>query len=217
MPITLLDIILIGVMLVSALLAMIRGFMREVLSIAAWVIAAIATLYAYARLLPYAKSYFNNDIIAAAVVIGGTFLGTLLIVSIITVRFSDMVLDSRVGALDRTMGFLFGLARGLIIVVVAFLFFDWLVPARTQPAWVASAKSLKVLQGTGNWLISLLPEDPENTILRRLRRPKQDEGEPPDAPPGQKSSRETSTRTAGDGQDDRIGMQSLIQGQTARR
>src|SRR5438270_8200830 len=112
MPITLLDIILIGVMLVSALLAMIRGFMREILSIAAWVIAAIATLYAYAKLLPYAKTYFNNnDIIAAAVVIGGTFLLTLLVVSVITVRFSDMVLDSRVGALDRTLGFLFGLAR----------------------------------------------------------------------------------------------------------
>ena len=69
--------------------------------------------------------------------IGGIFLGTLLIVSIITVRFSDMVLDSRVGALDRTLGFLFGLGRGLIIVVVAFLFFAWLVPPRTQPAWVA--------------------------------------------------------------------------------
>jgi membrane protein required for colicin V production len=217
MPVTLLDIILIGVMLVSALLAMIRGFMREVLSIAAWVIAAIATLYAYAKLLPYAKSYFNNDIIAAAVVIGGTFLGTLLIVSIITVRFSDMVLDSRVGALDRTLGFLFGLARGLIIVVVAFLFFAWLVPPRTQPAWVANAKSRVVLQSTGDWLISMLPEDPENTILRRLRRPKQDEAEPPDAPPGQKSSREAPTRTIGYGQDDRTGMQSLIQGRTAKR
>ena len=83
MPITLLDFILIGVMLVSALLAMIRGFMREILSIAAWVIAAIATLYAYSRLLPYAKTYFNNDILAAGAVVGGTFLGTLLIVSII--------------------------------------------------------------------------------------------------------------------------------------
>jgi hypothetical protein len=70
MPITLLDFILIGVMLVSALLAMIRGFMREILSIAAWVIAAVATLYAYSRLLPYAKTYFNNDIIAAGAVIG---------------------------------------------------------------------------------------------------------------------------------------------------
>jgi membrane protein required for colicin V production len=187
MPITLLDFILIGVMLVSALLAMIRGFMREILSIAAWVIAAVATLYAYSRLLPYAKTYFNNDIIAAGAVIGGTFLGTLLIVSIITVRFSDMVLDSRVGALDRTLGFLFGLARGLIIGVVAFLFFAWLVPPRTQPSWVANAKSRVVLQSTGDWLISLLPDDPESTILKRLKRPKPDEGEPADAPPEQRS------------------------------
>jgi membrane protein required for colicin V production len=187
MPITLLDFILIGVMLVSALLAMIRGFMREILSIAAWVIAAIATLYAYSRLLPYAKSYFNNDILAAGAVIGGTFLGTLLIVSIITVRFSDMVLDSRVGALDRTLGFLFGLGRGLIIVVVAFLFFAWLVPPRTQPSWVANAKSRVVLQSTGDWLISMLPDDPESTILKRLKRPKPDEGEPADAPPEQRS------------------------------
>jgi membrane protein required for colicin V production len=168
MPITLLDIILIGVMLVSGLLAMIRGFMREVLSIAAWLIAALVTLYFYNKLLPFAKSYFNNDIIAAAVVVGGTFLLTLLIVSVITVRFSDMVLDSRIGALDRTLGFLFGLARGLVIVVIAFLFFAWLVPDRSQPDWVRSAKSRVVLQGTGDWLMSMLPDDPESTILNRL-------------------------------------------------
>ena len=186
MPITLLDIILIGVMLISALLAMIRGFMREILSIASWVIAALVTLYSYTKLLPFAKTYFNNDIIATAVVVGGTFLGTLLIVSVITVRFSDMVLDSRVGALDRTLGFLFGLGRGLIIVVVAFLFFAWLVPDRSQPEWVRSAKSRVVLQGTGDWLISMLPEDPENTILKRFKKPKPDEEEPPT--PGQRSN-----------------------------
>src|SRR5262249_2191649 len=175
MPITLLDIILIGVMLISGLLAMIRGFMREILSIAAWVIAAGVTLYFYAKLLPFAKSYFNNDIIAAAVVVGGTFLITLLIVSVITVRFSDMVLDSRIGALDRTLGFLFGLARGLVIVVIAFLFFAWLVPDRSQPDWVRSAKSRVVLQGTGDWLMSMLPDDPESTILKRLKKPKPEE------------------------------------------
>jgi membrane protein required for colicin V production len=196
MPITLLDIILIGVMLISALLAMIRGFMREVLSIASWGIAAVVTLYAYSKLLPFAKTYFNNDIVAAGVVVGGTFLGTLLIVSVITVRFSDMVLDSRVGALDRTLGFLFGLGRGLIIVVVAFLFFAWLVPDRSQPEWIRSAKSRVVLQGTGDWLMSMLPDDPESTILKRLKKPKPDESEPasdeqpPPQPPGQRSSLE---------------------------
>jgi membrane protein required for colicin V production len=177
MPITLLDIVLIVVMLISGLLAMVRGFMREVLSILAWVLAAGATLYAYSKLLPYAKQYFNNDIVAAVAVIGGVFLITLLVVSVLTVRISDMVLDSRVGALDRTLGFLFGLARGLVIVVVAFMFFNWLVPDRSQPEWVKSAKSRVVLAGTGQWLMSMLPEDPESTILKKLKRPRPEDTE----------------------------------------
>jgi membrane protein required for colicin V production len=95
------------------------------------------------------------------------------------VKISDKVLDSRIGALDRTLGFLFGLARGLIIVVVAFIFFDWLVPAKSQPEMVRHARSRIVLQNTGDWLKSLLPEDPENTILKRL---KKKPGEEQDAP-----------------------------------
>jgi membrane protein required for colicin V production len=186
MPITLLDVILLLVMLISGLLAMIRGFMREVLSIAAWIIAALVTLYGYPKVLPMAKQYFANDLVANGVTIGGIFLLTLLIVSIITVRISDLVLDSRIGALDRTLGFLFGLGRGLIIVVVAFLFFAWLVPTKAQPGWVQNAKSRVVLQGTGDWLKAMLPEDPESTILKRLKR-KPDEDQPD---PGQKSERD---------------------------
>jgi membrane protein required for colicin V production len=188
MPITLLDVILLVVMLISALLAMVRGFMREVLSIASWAAAALLTLYAYPRLKPVVLQYFSNDIVASAVTIGGVFLGTLVIVSVITIKISDMILDSRVGALDRTLGFLFGLARGLVIVVVAYLFFDWLVPARSQPDWVKNAKSLVVLKNTGEKLMTMLPEDPENTILKRLKRPKPDDQEPADTPPAGRSS-----------------------------
>ena len=171
MPITILDFVLLGVMLLSGLLAMIRGFMREILSIAAWGAAALVTLYSFQKLLPTAKTYFNNDMVATVAVIAGVFIGTLIVVSIITVRISDMILDSRIGALDRTLGFLFGLARGLLIVVVAFLFFVWLVPEKQRPDWVTQAKSRVMLQGTGDWLMSLLPDDPENTILKRLKKP----------------------------------------------
>jgi membrane protein required for colicin V production len=192
MPITLLDIVLIVVMLISGLLAMVRGFMREVLSITAWVLAAAATLYSYGKLLPLAKQYFNNDIVAAVAVIGGVFLVTLLVVSVLTIRVSDMVLDSRVGALDRTLGFLFGLGRGLIIVVVAFQFFTWLVPDRSQPEWVKSAKSRVVLAGTGQWLMSMLPDDPESTILNKLKKPHPGDTDSPDAaPPDQHSELES--------------------------
>ncbi len=188
MPITWLDIILLGVMLISGLLAMIRGFMREVLSIAAWGTAAVATLLLYPKLLPIAKVNISSDIVATAAVIGGVFLITLLIVSVITVRISDMVLDSRIGALDRTMGFLFGLGRGLIIVVVAFLFFAWLVPAGKQPDGVKNAKSLEVLNKTGDWLQALLPQDMDAYFSQMFKkRPKGDEDTPEAAPPGQRS------------------------------
>src|SRR5512139_610812 len=155
MPITILDLILLGVMLISGLLAMVRGFMREILSIAAWGAAAIVTLYSFSKLLPTAKSYFNNDTVAAVVVVAGVFVGTLIVVSIVTVRISDMILDSRIGALDRTLGFLFGLARGLLIMVVAYLFFSWLVPDKQRPDWVANAKSRTMLDSTGEWLKGL--------------------------------------------------------------
>ncbi len=224
MPITLLDLILLVVMLVSALLAMIRGFMREILSIAAWAIAAIATIYAFPRLGPVAKQYFSNlpDIVATGAVAGGVFLGTLLLVSVLTVSISDMILHSQVGALDRTLGFLFGLGRGLIIVVVAFLFFDWLVPAKSQPSWVQSAKSKVVLQSSGDWLKSMLPDDPESTILKRLKRPKGDEQDTPDAPPDarsdlgtEKSAASRSGEANGYERSDRDGMRQLIESKAA--
>src|SRR5262252_6146156 len=103
-----LDIFLLAVMLVSGLLAMVRGLIREVLSIAGWGAAAGAALFAYAKVLPWAKSYFNNDYVAIGVTTAGAFIATLIVVSVITVKISDKILDSRIGALDRTLGFLFG-------------------------------------------------------------------------------------------------------------
>ena len=213
MPITLLDIIVLAVMLLSGLLAMIRGFMREILSIAAWGTAALTTVYAFSKLLPTAKTYFNNDTIATVAVIAGVFIGTLIVVSIVTVRISDMILDSRIGALDRTLGFLFGLARGLLIIVVAFQFFIWLVPEKSQPDWVSSAKSRVVLQGTGDWLKSLLPDDPENTILKKFKKPKTDDEQADTAP----EPRPQGSAEGGYSKSSRDGLKQLIDGKAAGR
>jgi membrane protein required for colicin V production len=121
-----------------------------------------------------------------------------------------MILDSRIGALDRTLGFLFGLARGLLIVVVAFLFFSWLVPDKQRPDWVNGAKSRVVLQGTGDWLMALLPDDPENTILKRFKKNKPDE---------ENTDTEPATPGAGDGYSKpaRDQLKKLIDGKPAGR
>ena len=197
-------------MLISGLLAMVRGFMREILSIAAWGTAALVTLYSYQKLLPTAKTYITSDTLASIAVIAGVFIATLIVVSIITVRISDMILDSRIGALDRTLGFLFGLARGLLIVVVAFLFFAWLVPAKQRPDWISNAKSLTMLQSTGDWLMSLLPDDPENTILKRFKKTKP-EDEQTDAEPANPGSNDGYSKPARDS------LKQLLDGKPASR
>ncbi len=169
MPITLLDGILLVIMLLSAILAMIRGFVREVLSIASWVAAACAAYLLYDKLLPYVQQYISQETVALGVSIATVFLVTLMIVSYITMRISDFVLDSRIGALDRTLGFVFGAARGLLLVVVGMLFFNWFVPAQTQPGWIINAKSKALLDSVGDQLIASLPEDPEKAIMDRLK------------------------------------------------
>lgn len=185
MPITALDGIFVIVLLISAFLAMIRGFVREVLAIAAWVAAAFATIYLMDFALPLVSSYIPEQKIAQAVSAAGIFLLTLIIVSIITIQISDFVLDSRIGALDRTLGFVFGLARGAILMAVAMFFFNWMTPEDRQPNWVAQAKAKPILNNIGEQLIGLLPDDPEEKLMEKIK---------PHIPGGSKNN-ETSYRT----------------------
>jgi len=178
MVITGLDFIVIAVMLVSALLAMVRGLTREVLSIASWVVAAGATLYFFPRFQADVRAMLQPNWLADISLAVGIFVITLIVVSFITMRISDFILDSRIGALDRTLGFVFGLFRGLLLVVIAYMFLAWLVPIENQPNWVRDARSAPILKQTGDAIIALLPEDPERAILDKLR--KNDEGAAPE-------------------------------------
>ncbi|MBV8567000.1 MAG: CvpA family protein [Methylobacteriaceae bacterium] len=163
-----LDLGLIVIILISALLSMVRGFTREVLAILSWAAAAVAALYLHPLVLPYLKPYIQKDTIALAAAAAIVFFVTLVIVTIITVKISDVVLDSKIGALDRSLGFLFGAARGFLLAVVAFMFFVWLVPEKAQPVWVKNSRTKEYLKLAGDQLIAILPEDPVGAF-KRLR------------------------------------------------
>jgi len=167
MPITLLDGILVGFTLVSAMLAMVRGLSREVLSIASWAAAAAAAYFFYEPVLPFVQPYIDNEHIAMAAAAGAVFVVALIVVTIVTMKIADLIIDSRIGALDRTLGFLYGAARGILVIAVALLFFNWLVGSK-PPAWVAEAKSRPLLESIGRSIENMLPADPENSILKRL-------------------------------------------------
>jgi membrane protein required for colicin V production len=154
-----LDLGVLGIILLSALLAMMRGFTREVLALASWAASFAAAYYFYPKVQPYLDPYIHKPMFAIAVAAAIVFLVTLIVVSVFTVRISDAILDSKIGALDRSLGFLFGAARGFLLAVVAFAIFNWLVGDKQQPEWVRSAKTRPALNQTANSIIAMLPED----------------------------------------------------------
>ncbi|MGA7196677.1 CvpA family protein [Roseiarcus sp.] len=159
-----LDLAVIAIVLVSALLSMLRGFSREVLAIASWAAAAAAAYSFYPLVVPYLTPYIHKDIFAPAAAAAVVFVATLILVSLITVRLSDAILDSKIGALDRTLGFLFGVVRGFLLAVVAFAIFNWLVSEKQQPEWVRTAKTRPVLTDTADKIVAMLPEDAAATV-----------------------------------------------------
>tara|TARA_R110002072_G_scaffold127792_7_gene265239 strand:- start:485 stop:1180 length:696 start_codon:yes stop_codon:yes gene_type:complete len=225
MSITILDGILLGVMLISAFLAMMRGFVREVFSIGTWIAAAAAALFFHPFLLPYIEPYVSNDLLSVALSAAAVFFVTLIIISFITIRISDFILDSGVGPIDRTLGFMYGALRGLLIVVVAMMIFNGLVQREKRPDWVSNASSLPVLLEIGRRITAALPQDLQETVTsffgRRSSEPdnsvlpndEPDLAPPPANPAGSNSPTGGATMNDGEqlpGQDDTRNVERII-------
>ncbi len=166
MPIQGLDIILVAIMVFSGFLAMLRGLTREMLSIMSWALAAIVTLLAYSNLKGEVRAYIDTPMLADATLIAVVFITSLIVFSLLTANISERVLDSRVGAVDRTLGFVYGLVRGLILVVIAYLIVGQIVDRQNLPKWVREARSLPLIESAGDTIKSLLPDNPESLFKR---------------------------------------------------
>src|SRR3954451_15877901 len=185
MPFSVLDLVVIGIILISALLAAVRGFTREVLAIVAWVVAAAAAWYLHPTILPIAQQYIHSNTVALVAAIGGIFVVTLIIVSIITVQVSDLILDSRIGALDRTLGLFFGAARGFLICVIGWAFLGWLLQGK-EPEWAASSRTRPAMENTRDNIIAMLPENAQALIQRLRNKEAPEPGEPAEPDPQQR-------------------------------
>jgi membrane protein required for colicin V production len=215
MGLTILDMIVLGAVALSALLAAVRGFTREVLSIASWVTAAVAAFYLHPSLMPFIKQHIKQDMVVLVIAIAVIFLVTLVIVSLITARISDFVLDSRIGALDRTLGLAFGAARGVLLAVVGYLLWTTLVPDSRQPNWVKEARTRPMLESSGRSLLAMLPQDIDTSFIKNLT----PRNEPTEAPaeeprpqgqPQQQPQRRSEAPAQPQGQQDRAAMQRAV-------
>lgn len=166
---TLLDGILIVIMLISAVLAMIRGFSREVLSIVSWIVAAIAALAFHEQVAQFLATNIpqlpDNELVQKGIAAALIFLVVLIVVSYLTMLLADFIIDSRIGVLDRTLGFIFGAARGALLVIITLMGFLWLANEQ-EPDWVKNAKSKPVLVAVGTNIRDALPENLEEVIRK---------------------------------------------------
>ena len=162
--------------LVSALLATTRGLTREILSLVTWAGAAALAVYAWQFHPEIARQYVADETVADIATILVVFIVSLVILHLITMRIADFIVDSRLGPIDRTLGFLFGALRGIVIATVVVIFALWLLP-NNLPDWFADSQSLPYLEDFGEGLISLLPENLEEQVNDFLA------GEPEEADP----------------------------------
>ncbi len=168
MPIQPLDIILVCIMFFSGLLAMLRGLTREMLSIMSWALSALVTLLAFTNFRLLVESWIEPRMLADALIIGAVFITSLIVFSLLTANVSDRVLDSRVGAIDRTLGFLYGVVRGLILVVIAYMIVAQITDRDKLPNWITQARSLYLIQDAGGIIRTCcLPDDPESWFNKR--------------------------------------------------
>lgn len=163
------DLVVIGVIVLSAVFAYSRGFVREALSIASWLLAAAAAYYAF----PYATPLFERFLprgmvanVAAGIVV---FVVALTILHVVAKALAGRVKHSPLSPVDRTLGLLFGLARGLVLACIGYIALAWIPPA-DQPRWFTESRTLPFLAAGAEKLESLFPRTPRSGTPGRTGR-----------------------------------------------
>lgn len=155
LPINGLDLAVGIILLISALLAFMRGFVHEVLSIAAWIGAVLAAVQGLPYARPLARRVIPYDWAADSAAAVAIFLIVLLVLSVVTNAVARSIQKSALNNLDRSLGFVFGLARALVILGVGLIIADWLTDRR--PSWMTTAKTLPVIEMASNGLKAVVP------------------------------------------------------------
>ncbi len=158
-PINMADLAILALLLISGLLALSRGFVKEVLSIAGWLVAAFAAMTWFPLLQPIIQRYVDQPLIAGGAASAIIFVVVLTLASLLSSAISRRVRGSEIGILDRSLGFLFGLARGVFVIALAYLVLVQFLPASEQPEWLRDARAMPAVEYSAGVVARLAPED----------------------------------------------------------
>ncbi len=152
------DLIVIAVVAISGLLAFFRGFVQELLALLAWIAAGIATFLGIDYVIPLARQLTTiqplADIGAGTVI----FLAVLVVLTIVTRLLVRRVRRSGLGTLDHSLGLLFGLFRGAVLIAIAWVVVAWTFQEEKYPDWITEARTLPLVQQGALALYDLVPE-----------------------------------------------------------
>ncbi|NQV57155.1 MAG: CvpA family protein [Rhodospirillales bacterium] len=159
LPINVFDIAVVVVLIVGALIGLAVGFVRGGLFVLSWLGAALVTIFGFATARPYARQYIENQLFADLAAGATLFVVTLVILFLISSVLGGWVRSSRLNALDRSLGMIFGLATTAAILAVAYIAMEQVWPPAQQPKWIQDARSLPLIRSAAKVLNGVLPED----------------------------------------------------------
>jgi membrane protein required for colicin V production len=153
------DSIVLGVVLLSGIIAFARGFVAEALGVGGWIGAYFIATSTADLLRPTMRGWLGSSDIADPAAYAAVFLVALIILSILTGMIGGAVRASMLGGIDRTLGVVFGMARGVLIVAAAYVGATFVVPTDRWPESVAQARALPHIYSVAVWLVQFLPPD----------------------------------------------------------
>lgn len=153
---TFFDMVLLAVIALSAIFALLRGFVRESLSVLAWVGAGAAALF----FGPWLAHRLHGTLEGWPALIAGyagIFLAVVIPLSFVSHHVGRMVRQSPIGLIDRLLGAVFGAVRGLALIAVCYLLFSFAVPLTRQPAWITRARLFPLVRTSSHIILALVP------------------------------------------------------------
>ncbi len=173
------DLVILGVLLVSAVFAFLRGFIREVLTILG-VVGGLAAALAFGKqLVPLMSDWIGVDpkaeepqmlmgvvpytIVAEVLAYGSIFLVVVIVLSVVSNLLAGWARTIGLGAIDRTLGVIFGIARGVLVLAVLYLLPYLLFEPESRKDWFKDSRLMVYIEQTSAWLAEFLPDSVKDT------------------------------------------------------
>ncbi len=160
LPLTLVDFVALGIIFLSGFLAYFRGAVREFFFLATWGGAVAVTVYLYHYTLPMVSGWVGGDpLIAALANTAGIFVAALTVLTLISMVAVKRTENSKLSVLDRSLGFVFGLIRGILVVCLIYLLYTLMAPAEEHPQWLREARLTPIVAEGAEIMLALVPGD----------------------------------------------------------